>query len=318
MAFLPTFVKISEHISYLKMPTNAGLIAVDGENGTKDIYIIDTGNTDTSGEAILNAISEHYDSWRVKAILNTHAHADHFGGNPLIMRRTGCEVWTSRGESALMEYPSLQTQLIWGGTPILEIRSKFLYGTPCKVSRFLGDGEILDLNGVKVEIISLPGHYVDPIGFLITDTDGTKSFFVGDTLSGRNVIKTYWIQYLLDERKSKESITKISKIKADIYIPGHGDAANAVEGITELNMIAILETENMILDELKTPKTMEELLKRVAERNNLDMKASQYCLIGSTLRSYLSSLEEAGRIFVTLSGNRMLWQKTPDAADPQA
>ncbi len=310
MARLPELIKIGPHTSYLKMPTNAGIIAVDGDGGKKEIYIIDTGNTDSSAQAILNAINENYPCHQVKAILNTHAHADHFGGNPFIVSQTGCEVWTSKGEATLMEYPMLETQLIWGGTPILEIRSKFLFGNPCKVSRILHDEEILNLNGVEIKVISLPGHYVDPIGFLVTDTDGTKSFFVGDALSGRNVIKTYWIQYLLDERKSKESILKTAGIKSDIYIPGHGEAVKHVEGITELNMLAILETENMILDELETPKTMEEILKKVAERNSLDMKASQYCLIGSTLRSYLSSLEEEGKVFVKIENNEMLWQAT--------
>ena len=64
----------------------------------------------------------------------------------------------------------------------------------------------------------------------------------------------------------------------------------------------------MILDELKKPKTMEELLKAVADRSNITLKTSQYCLIGSTLRSYLSGLYEAGKITYTIEENRMIWK----------
>ena len=99
-----------------------------------------------------------------------------------------------------------------------------------------------------------------------------------------------------------------SKIDADFYIPGHGDIVTEIEGIAELNLLAILETEDMILDELKKPKTMEELLKAVADRSNITLKTSQYCLIGSTLRSYLSGLYETGKITYTIEENRMIWK----------
>lgn len=306
----PEFIQISKHIAYLKMPTNSGIISVPGKDGNTEIYIIDTGNTDSAGELILNSVLENFPGCTVKAILNTHSHADHFGGNPFIKGRTGCEVWTSKGEATLMEYPWIETQLIWGGNPILEIRSEFLYGVPSKATHILEDKEVIDLGEVKIEVISLPGHYVDPLGFLVKDSDGKSVFFVGDALSGRNVIRSYWIQYLLDEGKSKEAIKKIEKIKADLYIPGHGLAVDEIEGLTELNLIAIMETENMILDELKTPKTMEELLCAIAERNDLKMQASQYCLIGSTVRSYISSLQEEGKVTVSIQDNKMLWAKT--------
>ncbi|MBQ9908578.1 MAG: hypothetical protein IJM48_02135 [Treponema sp.] len=82
-----------------------------------------------------------------------------------------------------------------------------------------------------------------------------------------------------------------------------------MEGLAELNLLAILETENMILDELKSPKTMEELLKAVADRSGITLKTSQFCLIGSTLRSYLSGLYESGKIAYVISENRMLWHR---------
>ena len=108
---------------------------------------------------------------------------------------------------------------------------------------------------------------------------------------------------------TKESLMKISQYDADFFIPGHGDITDNVEGIAELNLLAILETEDMIVDELKSPKTMEELLKAVADRSGIVLKTSQYCLIGSTLRSYLSGLYEAGKIEYEIKENRMIWRK---------
>ncbi|WP_294427859.1 MBL fold metallo-hydrolase [uncultured Treponema sp.] len=308
-------VRLSTHIFYLKMPTNTGLITIPQQDGKFDIYLVDSGNDETNGARLLDFIKERFPGSNLRAILNTHSHADHCGGNSYLVRETGCEVWTSKGEAYLMEFPEIETQLVWGGTPIHDLRSKYLLALPCRVTRVLeGECEIFvpcadSSENISIKVISLPGHYVDQVGFLIGDTDGKKVMFAGDVLSGRNSIGKHWIQYLLDETKTKESLRKISTFDADFFIPGHGDIVTDVEGISELNMLAILETEDMILDELKSPKTMEELLKAVADRSGITLKTSQFCLIGSTIRSYLSGLYEEGKIKYFIENNRMLWQK---------
>ncbi|MCR4821427.1 MAG: MBL fold metallo-hydrolase [Treponema sp.] len=306
-------VKLSEHIFYLKMPTNIGFIYLTEEGGEESVYIIDSGNDESSGARILDFIKSNFPRASLKAIINTHSHADHCGGNSYLVRESGCQVWASKGEAYLMEFPEIETQLVWGGTAIHDIRSKYLLAKACKVSRvFNGEEEIqipCQEGKITLKVISLPGHYVDQTGFLLTDTDGKKIMFAGDVLSGRNSIKKHWIQYLLDETKTKESLLKITGVKADFYIPGHGDIVDNIEGIAELNLLAILETENMIVDELKSSKSTEEVLKAVADRSGITLKTSQFCLIGSTLRSYLTGLYESGRITYEIKDNRMLWRK---------
>ena len=307
------FVQLSSHVAYLKMPTNTGLLSFPRESGGYDLYLIDSGNDETAGARLLDFINSNFPSSTLKAIINTHSHADHCGANAFLVEKTHCQVWSSKGEASLMEYPSIETQLIWGGTPIHDIRSKFLLAPPCHVNRVFNGEEEISFSGsdgksLTLKVISFPGHYVDQVGFLLTDSDGKKTLFSGDVLSGRNVIKGHWIQYLLDERKTKESLEKIQGIEADFYIPGHGDMVTNITGISELNMLAILETENMILDELKSPKSSEELLKAVTDRNGITLKIKQFCLIGSTLRSYLTGLYESGKITYEIKENRMLWR----------
>ncbi|MBQ8013061.1 MAG: MBL fold metallo-hydrolase [Treponema sp.] len=306
-------VPLSEHISYLSMPTNLGFIRFFDETGKDCVYLIDSGNDETTGARILDFIRANFPDATLKAIINTHSHADHCGGNSYLVRETGCQVWASRGEAYLMEFPDIETQLVWGGTAIHDIRSKYLLAKPCRVTRvFDGEEELFlpcEKGRISLKVISLPGHYVDQTGFLLTDTDGKRVMFAGDVLSGRNSIKKHWIQYLLDETKTKESLEKIQKVDADFYVPGHGDVTDNVEGIAELNLLAILETEDMIVDELKTPKTTEEVLKAVADRSGITLKTSQFCLIGSTLRSYLTGLYEGSRIDYVIEENKMLWRK---------
>ena len=94
-------------------------------------------------------------------------------------------------------------------------------------------------------------------------------------------------------------------------MPSHGTihSRDSIHAIAELNILATLETETLIVKTLrKAAMTQEELLEAVADFAGLDVKLSQFVLIGSTLRSYLSCLYDSGRITYKIEDNRMLWQ----------
>jgi len=304
-------IKLSQHIYYIKYPTNIGII----ENPIKkELYLIETANDEESIKIIFDFLNKKFPNYKIKVAINTHSHADHCGGNDYLTKTTNCEIWTSKLESAMMEYPLIETNLIWGGTPIHDLKTKYFVAKSCKADKILEEGktEIINLNEnsfIKIEPISLKGHYIDQIGILITDTDEKISFFLGDAISGRNVIRKYWIQYLLDEQQTKDSLMKISSIKADFYVPAHGNLVTDIEGLVELNLIALLETENLILHILKTPKTTEQILKEVADVNGIKLRIAQYVLIGSTLHSYLTSLYEQEKITFNIEENIMKWQR---------
>ena len=50
-------------------------------------------------------------------------------------------------------------------------------------------------------------------------------------------------------------------------------------------------------------------MKRVFEHYGLVMNISQYVLIGSTIKSYLSYLYEENRITYEFIDNRMIWKR---------
>lgn len=301
-------INLSKNISYIPLKTNIGVISIE-KNDTTEIILIDSGHDKDFALKILEILNSNFKNPKVKVVINTHSHADHCGGNPELLEKTNCEIWTSKGEGAIMEHPLIETELIWGGMPISDITTHFLMAEPSKSTKIIEEGKPIIINSIKIEPISLPGHYIDQIGLLVTDTDGKKTFFMGDAISGRNVIRKYWIQYLLDEKKTKDSLMKLSTIEANFYIPSHGNPVDNIEGLAELNIIALLETENLIIDILRSPHTTEEILKEVADRNNISMKIAQYVLIGSTIRSYITALYEDKRITYKIQDNKMLWQR---------
>ena len=157
-------------------------------------------------------------------------------------------------------------------------------------------------------MVLLDGHSSAQTGLMITDSDGKKLFFVGDAVSGRNSLKRYWIQFMLDEHKAKETTAKLSSVQADYYIPSHGDYVTEIEGLAELNLLAMLETEQLILKILKTPMCFDDILTAVLNENGIKMNLTRYAFMSGPIRSYVTSLYEDNKIEPVTIDNKLCWK----------
>ena len=58
--------------------TNVGVIT---DSKKSEIYLIDTGRTEDQGLQMFEVLQKKFPEYKIKAIINTHAHADHTGAN---------------------------------------------------------------------------------------------------------------------------------------------------------------------------------------------------------------------------------------------
>ena len=305
-----SFKKLSTHIGPFPAYTNIGVI----ENG-KDLYVIDSGVNSTDGEDIVKALKELYPSSSVKAILNTHSHSDHCGGNAKIQELTKAKIYAPFNESRLMEFPEAMIAMYWGAHPFEELRKiHYMQLEPTFPDTLIHANDEFNFGSASVKCIPLPGHYFDQTGFLVTDaSDGKKSFFLGDGLFGMSMIKKYWIPFMVDPNEFRKSVMLIDETQADFFVPSHGDVTEGdkIHALSEINIMITLETEILIIKTLqKASLTHEELLEAVAGFAGIDLKLGQYVLIGSTIKSYLSSLLDKKIVSYTIEDNRMLWSAT--------
>ena len=319
-------VKLFNSVYVIPGATNTGAITVK-KGDRYEVYLVDTGMNADDGKRILQAVEEIFtekndgsdntktnDSFTLKAIINTHSHADHTGGNKYIQEKTGCEIYATFGETGSIINPFLQPAVVWGGFPITEIRTSYLTSESTIPTKIISSETKITLpNGGALSFVPLPGHYFDMVGVLYTLTDGvdTKSaFFMGDGVFGRAHIMKYWIPFLYDVGKFKESLEIIKNTRATWYIPSHGETTERIEETVELNQIAILSNERCILRVLeKSDLSEEDILKKCADLNEITLKPAQYALIKSTIRSYLSYLNIDGKLSYYIKENRMLWHK---------
>ena len=305
-------INISDCIYYISGPTNIGIIEEQLSDTKSNLYMIDSGCNTEDGKRIFIEITEYFSQKdiTIKAIINTHSHADHCGANNYIQQKTNCEIWITENEQGSLINPFLQPIISWGGNPLPEINSSYYVAEKTVPNKIINTNEKLTLNnGIKLSFINLPGHYFEMIGILC-ENDNKKILFASDGIFGRKNIGKYWIPFLYDVKEFKNSLDTISSLNADFCIPGHGEPTSQIEETVELNKIAIISNEQCILEALKhNNQTQEDILKYVADKNEINLHIAQYMLIGCTIKAYLTFLYNEGKISYHIKENKMYWCK---------
>ncbi|MEE1166973.1 MAG: MBL fold metallo-hydrolase [Treponema sp.] len=306
-------IKLMDKAYVIPGATNVGLIASGKTKKAWNLYLIDSGMNDEDAERIYNEICllfpDEKGGFCLKAIINTHSHADHAGGNAFFQKKCGCKIYISSGEAGSIMNPWLQGAVFSGGNPLPELSGSY---HQCKASipdKILTKDSVIELcQNAKISFIDLKGHYFDMLGVKYTDRNGKTMLFTGDAFFGREHIMKYWIPYLYDVGKFKESLERLNSTNCNYYIPSHGTILNRIQETIELNTIAILSTEHSVLHILeKKAMSVEELVKEVADLNCIRMKNAQYFLITTTIKSYLTYLFHLGKIKYETVDNKMTW-----------
>ncbi len=83
--------RVTDEVYHLIGPIGIGMIRTE-----KGLIIIDTGLDESYGRKILKASKELGEE--IIGIINTHSHADHFGGNNFLKKRTKAWIIAPRVE----------------------------------------------------------------------------------------------------------------------------------------------------------------------------------------------------------------------------
>jgi len=296
-------VQLAPHVHVHRGGVNIGLI----EGTEKRLILVDSGLDASLARKALRPFLET--GYTLAAIINTHSHADHIGGNAELVKRTGCEVWAPAKERPWVRWPELEPLALYGGVyPTPPLQAKFLQAAPTAEVRELPLApSTVQIAGVELELVPLAGHSLEQAGVAVEGV-----LFAADGLFHPDLIQKHPVIFLVNVAEYVGGLATI-KGRADRYVvPGHGDfwdrglpEGDPIPAVVDVNVGALNRLQQAILAAAAQPVTQEELLSLVEHSLGkvLDGEA-QYFLDRAAVAAHISFLVRQNCLTVQFQGGR--------------
>lgn len=291
--------RLNNNCYLLRGSVNIGMVQT-----AKGFVAIDTGLDKQSAKKMLKMAEEHHQP--MISIINTHAHADHFGGNATILAQKDIPIYAPKYEADVIRRPRYEPEYLWqGAKPLPQLINKFLQAAASPVTYEFEMEEEWTVSDTLFKAIGLPGHSIYQCGILVNDV-----LFAADAYFGVEITKKHGIPYMVDYLQTLSSAERVLKMDAKWYVPGHGDPINlrpveAVEflcarhqTVYEWIIRAVANNQAMTVEHLFT-----EVCHTFAQQpTNL----GSYMLLQTSFHAYLTQAVEAHFLEVQVE-NGVLW-----------
>ena len=295
-------IPLADRVWVLPGGVNIGVLA--NEDG--QVVLIDTGLNESSAKKALKVVREEIGG-DVVGVLTTHAHADHFGGNATIVKRTGAAVYAPRFDEAFLRNPLLQPASLFGGAdPLDTLRGNFLLADASPVDTIVEPGAH-EIAGIRLEAVALSGHSPGQLGYLAGDV-----FFCADVVLPANVLDKYRITYLFSLTDHLAALERARFTHHRVAVAGHGPILEVgeLDAAIDLNAGLAERVAAAILDLTATPRSAEAILEGILRGFDAPVvDAPSFYLLQPTVFAFLSHLHRSGEIAHEIRDGRSLWTR---------
>lgn len=297
------------------------LIRGQGEN-----LLVDSGNwtlpeyANGMGDFLVNLLDKEKND--LKYIFITHFHYDHTGNAAMLKKRYGAQVVCHPADKPIIEDPMIVTRreniTRFGITPeeMLEdfnlqpgeslglsdpeIINRY-WNFPVEVDFEVEDKDILEVGGLRLEVVHLPGHCPGHIGLW---NPNSRTLYSGDLLHYPTPLGPYPIG---DAKAHSRSIQRCLDLEPELLLEGHGlsaySAASSRRRLLHMQQQQ-RDTQNRIhfvLTREQQPMTTSDLVPEVMPvKTELDYAVStgigeRRCYAESCIQTHLLWLIEQGK-----------------------
>ena len=178
------------------------------------VVLIDCGTDEEELKVIRNNIAYWgMGDCRVSALLLTHAHFDH-AGNAHAVKTAGVTTVAGPGDAEAIECGDYRTMPYCYGIPFI----------PCPVDIVATDGQALEFEGLRFDVIHVPGHSAGSLVYRLV-MGGKTVLFTGDTVfpgpDGKSAALGFTGGYDFDKNNYIRSLEKLSRVQTDMVLGGH-------------------------------------------------------------------------------------------------
>lgn len=289
-------VKIAGPAHYLPGRVNIGAIIGDGQAA-----LVDTGLDEGAARKALQAVEAA--GLRLVAVVNTHAHADHCGGNAFVAKRTGAPIYAPPVEAALIQHTEFEPFFLFGASPFKAIDSKWFHAAPTPVAHLL-DARIT-LCGVTLEVLPAPGHSMNQVAIATGEVA-----YLADALMAPEILARYPIQYCYDVLAHRQTLDRLGTLRKDWYVGAHFPPTQDLAPLLEANRANLERTASAVLEALRPAASTEEVVRAAAEALGVPpMDPAAYLLNAAAVKAHLSALVREGRAAFEIRDQRPLWRR---------
>ena len=280
----------------------------------KKFVLFDSGLSEAIAKEIMSSIKYYDPNLQLFAIVNTHHHVDHIGGNKYLQTITpDLKIFATKKEKPFIEWPELEiTCFSCGAEPIKEMHSKHLKAENSNITDVIEESKKeIDVLGVKFQIISTPGHTFGHIGIVTPD----KVFYTGDAILGKASLEKHFIPLNVNVKEALLSYECILKLTPEHTVVYHGGLLNNSLTLSALVKLHIEKMENlkMLIKEalINNSFTLEDLTAAITK--DKVPTASESAIVFLTLartsiQAFLTYLQEQGEVKFSIKDGKQMYE----------
>jgi metallo-beta-lactamase class B len=175
------------------------------------LILFDCGCGDTFDQIVQNMAYWGLDLDQVTHCFLTHPHCDHAGGGHLLKQRGVELISIAATADAVAEGDNRCCGYLYHKT-----------FTPFAVDRVVADGQSLEVLGISIEVMHLPGHSQGCTAYLFSHED-RRIVISGDVIGTLLAGEFGWSGSIdFDKTAYMQSLLRLAKVESDLMLPGHG------------------------------------------------------------------------------------------------
>jgi hydroxyacylglutathione hydrolase len=204
----------------LSLPVGMGSVNCYLLKGHSGCLLIDTGASNARSNLEKALADTGCESDHIKLVILTHGDFDHSGNAAYLHRQYGTPVAMHKSDVGMVERGDMfvnRKQPNWLVRRLLPLATGFGRKERFTPDVLVKDGYDLSRYGVKVKVLSIPGHSLGSIGILTSE----GNLFCGDLFENQTGPK---LNSIMDDKVAAEaSLDKLRAYKIVMVYPGHGE-----------------------------------------------------------------------------------------------